>query len=91
MSLLKTSLNMIVTGNPGTGKTTIVKKIAQYLNAYGVLPNDKFVEKNGLELKGKYVGHTTHTVKEIIADAMGGAYCLPLSLPAQHIATALHH
>ena len=27
-------------------------------------------------MKGKYVGHTTHTVKEAVADAMGGTLFL---------------
>ena len=67
---------MIVTGNPGTGKTTVARLIARYLHAFGVLPRDRFVEKNGLEMKGKYVGHTTHTVKEAVADAMGGTLFL---------------
>ena len=35
-------------------------------------PNNRFVEKNGLELKGKFVGHTAHVVKEAILSAMGG-------------------
>ena len=34
------------------------------------------MEKNGLDLKGKYLGHTSHTVKEAIADAMGGCLFL---------------
>lgn len=72
MKILKTSLNMIITGNPGTGKSTIARSIAKYLYAFGVLPRDNFVEKNGLEMKGMYVGHTAPVVKEAIADAMGG-------------------
>ena len=56
MQLLKTSLNMIITGNPGTGKTTIARMIAKYLHAFGILPRDRFVEKNGLDLKGKFLG-----------------------------------
>jgi stage V sporulation protein K len=57
--------NPIAQGNPGTGKTTIARLIARYLHAFGVLPRDRFVEKNGLEMKGQYVGHTVHTVSGI--------------------------
>lgn len=74
--LLKTSLNMMITGNPGTGKTTVARMVARYLHAFGILPRDRFVEKNGLDLKGKYLGHTSHTVKEAVADAMGGCLFL---------------
>jgi SpoVK/Ycf46/Vps4 family AAA+-type ATPase len=74
--LLHTSLNMRITGNPGTGKTTLARLLFRYLHAYGVLPKDTFVEKNGLEMKGKYVGHTAPTVKEAIAEAMGGCLFL---------------
>ena len=56
----------------GTGKTTIARLIGRYLNAYGVLPRANFVERNGLELKGQFVGQTAPTVKQAVADAMGG-------------------
>ena len=46
--------------------------ISKFLHAYGVVPKDTFVEKNGLELKGKYVGHSCPAVQEAFADAMGG-------------------
>ena len=73
MDTLKTSLNMIITGNPGTGKTTVARLIFRFLNAYGILPVKRFVEKNGLELKGRFVGQTAPTVKAAVKDAMGGA------------------
>ena len=60
------------TGNPGVGKTTLARLVSRFLHAYGVLPKDSFVEKNGLELKGKYVGHSAPQVQEAVADAMGG-------------------
>lgn len=37
-----------------------------------MLKRDNFVERNGLELKGQFVGQTAPTVKQAIADAMGG-------------------
>ena len=70
--ILKQNLNLVLTGNPGTGKTTMARLMARYLHALGVLPYDRFVEKNGLELKGMYVGHTSHVVKQAVEDAMGG-------------------
>ena len=48
----------------------------KFMYAYGILPKDHFVEKNGLELKGRYVGHTAPNVKSAVADAMGGCLFL---------------
>ena len=44
--------------------------------AVGVLPTDRFVERNALELKGIYVGQTTPTVVECVAEALGGCLFL---------------
>jgi SpoVK/Ycf46/Vps4 family AAA+-type ATPase len=44
---LRTSLNMVITGSPGTGKTTVARLCARYLHALGVLPRNRFVECNG--------------------------------------------
>eukprot|EP00929_Paragymnodinium_shiwhaense_P059543 TRINITY_DN29823_c0_g1_i1.p1 TRINITY_DN29823_c0_g1~~TRINITY_DN29823_c0_g1_i1.p1 ORF type:complete len:1556 (+),score=419.81 TRINITY_DN29823_c0_g1_i1:134-4801(+) len=70
--VLQTSLNLQLTGNPGTGKTTVARLIARYLYAHGVLPRDNFVERNALVLKGQFVGQTAPTVQEAVRDAMGG-------------------
>lgn len=70
--VLQTSLNLRLTGNPGTGKTTVARLIGRYLYAHGVLPRDAFVERNALALKGQFVGQTAPTVVEAVRDAMGG-------------------
>ena len=72
MSALRGCLNLILTGNPGVGKTTVARLAAKYLHAYGILPKDHFKEINGLQLKGQYVGQTSHRVREIVLDALGG-------------------
>jgi len=70
--VLQTSLNLQLTGNPGTGKTTVARLIGRYLYAHGILPRDVFVERNALALKGQFVGQTAPTVIEAVRDAMGG-------------------
>eukprot|EP01051_Picozoa_sp_SAG22_P010407 SAG22_NODE_936_length_6422_cov_3.290843_1_plen_1340_part_00 len=75
-TVLRTCLNIVITGNPGTGKTTFSRLLFRFLYAYGVLTKDAFVEKNALELKGKYVGHTAPNVKDAFGDAMGGCLFL---------------
>ena len=67
------SWNMVVTGNPGVGKTLFSKLVARFLRAYGVLEKDTFIEVNGLELRGETVGETGPKVQKLFADAAGGA------------------
>ena len=74
--VLRTCLNVVITGNPGTGKTTFSRLLFRFLHAYGVLPKDIFVEKNALELKGKYLGHTAPNVRDAVQDAIGGCLFL---------------
>ena len=72
MEALGGCLHLILTGNPGTGKTTTARLIAKYLHTFGILPNSTFKEVNGLSLKGQFVGQTSHHVSEIVNDALGG-------------------
>lgn len=59
-------------GNPGTGKSTFARLMFRYFKAHGVVRRDAFVEANGLDLIGKYVGSTGPKVKNIVASAVGG-------------------
>ena len=61
-------------GNPGTGKTMFSRLLYRFLRAYGILKSDHeiFLERNGLELKGQFLGDTAPKVKRAVRDARGG-------------------
>ena len=71
--LLKVCLNMVITGSPGTGKSSFARLLHKFLFTYGILRKDNFVEINGLDLKGTHVGQTAPKVKELRM-AMGGNF-----------------
>ena len=74
--LLEGCLNVVLTGNPGAGKTTAARLLFRALRAYGLLKNNVFVERNALELKGTHVGWTCPQVKEMVQAALGGCLFL---------------
>merc|ERR1711937_706291 len=74
--LLETCMNVVLTGNPGTGKTTFARLMFRTLRAHGVLKKDVFIERNALELKGEYCGQTAPKIKEIFQMALGGCLFL---------------
>merc|ERR1719420_267083 len=74
--LLDLCMNLVVTGNPGTGKSTFARLLFRVLRAHGVLKKDVFIERNALELKGEYCGQTAPKIKEMFRMAMGGCLFL---------------
>merc|ERR1719171_2314250 len=74
--ILETCMNVVLTGNPGTGKTTFARLLFRSLRAHGVLKKGVFVERNALELKGEYCGQTAPKIKEIFDMALGGCLFL---------------
>lgn len=65
-------VNIILTGNPGTGKTTIAKRLGQVLHAAGVLPTDKVVEREAKTILSSYVNASGQNMDKAVDEAMGG-------------------
>jgi len=64
--------NIVITGNPGTGKTTVVRTLGALFKAIGLLKTDTVIEVNGNDLKGSYLGQSKDKVNEKCDEAMGG-------------------
>lgn len=71
-SVQQLSMNFILTGNPGTGKTTIARMMGEVLCSMGVLPTKRVIEADRSKLVGQYLGETGKTVTKLIDQAMGG-------------------
>ena len=66
------SLHCVFSGNPGTGKTTIARILADIYKEIGILSKGQLIEVDRSNLVGQYIGETAIKTQEKIKEAIGG-------------------
>ncbi len=64
--------HMLFTGNPGTGKTTVAKLIAELFYNLDILQRPTVKRVTRSDLVGRWIGHTEEKTRVLLKEAMGG-------------------
>ncbi|MBQ7003542.1 MAG: AAA family ATPase [Oscillospiraceae bacterium] len=66
------SYNFVLLGNPGTGKTTVARIIAEILYDLHLRENNDTIEVDRSHLVGAYIGDTESKTRAVLESARGG-------------------
>lgn len=72
MKTAQISNHLIFLGNPGTGKTTVARIIADIYKALNVVEHGQLIETDRSGFIGQYQGQTEQKTKQILSEADGG-------------------
>ena len=63
--------HMIFTGDPGTGKTTVAKKLGKILHSLGILSKGDVVMAERSSIVGRFIGQTEENMQQLLQQAQG--------------------
>lgn len=67
----KGAYHMIFTGNPGTGKTTVAKKLGKILHSLGILSKGDVVMAERSTIVGRFIGQTEENMQQLLQQTRG--------------------
>ena len=67
-----TKYNFILTGNPGTGKTSVARVLGKVFKALGVTSTDQVVQVEPKNILSQYQNESAKNMNKFVTQAMGG-------------------